>query len=54
MVAEKLGAKPVIGVDIDAQAIESANFNAEKITARYSTACQMILQRYTRRQKNLT
>ncbi len=30
MVAQKLGADPVIGVDIDPQAIESANFNAER------------------------
>lgn len=30
MVAKKLGAAPVIGVDIDPQAIESANFNAER------------------------
>lgn len=30
MVAQKLGAKPVVGVDIDPQAIESANFNAER------------------------
>lgn len=30
MVAEKLGAKAVIGVDIDPQAIESARFNAER------------------------
>ena len=30
MVAEKLGATPVAGVDIDPQAIESANFNAQR------------------------
>lgn len=30
MVAKKLQAKHVVGVDIDPQAIESANFNAEK------------------------
>jgi ribosomal protein L11 methyltransferase len=30
MVAEKLGATPVAGVDIDPQAIESANFNARR------------------------
>lgn len=30
MVAKKLGAATVIGVDIDPQAIESANFNAER------------------------
>lgn len=30
MVAKKLGAYPVIGVDIDPQAITSANFNAER------------------------
>ena len=30
MVASKLGAASVIGVDIDPQAIESANFNAER------------------------
>lgn len=30
MVAKKLGAKKVVGVDIDPQAIESANFNAER------------------------
>ncbi|WMW79471.1 50S ribosomal protein L11 methyltransferase [Undibacterium cyanobacteriorum] len=30
MVAKKLGAQHVVGVDIDPQAIESANFNAEK------------------------
>jgi ribosomal protein L11 methyltransferase len=30
MVAEKLKAKDVVGVDIDPQAIESANFNAER------------------------
>lgn len=30
MVAKKLGAAHVVGVDIDPQAIESANFNAEK------------------------
>ena len=30
MVAQKLGAKAVVGVDIDPQAIESANFNAER------------------------
>ncbi|MDE2430357.1 MAG: 50S ribosomal protein L11 methyltransferase [Burkholderiales bacterium] len=30
MVASKLGARSVIGVDIDPQAIESANFNAER------------------------
>ncbi|MBC3882995.1 50S ribosomal protein L11 methyltransferase [Undibacterium sp. LX40W] len=30
MVAKKLEAKHVVGVDIDPQAIESANFNAEK------------------------
>lgn len=30
MVAQKLGASKVVGVDIDPQAIESANFNAER------------------------
>ncbi|MET3137260.1 ribosomal protein L11 methyltransferase [Undibacterium sp. GrIS 1.2] len=30
MVAKKLGAQAVVGVDIDPQAIESANFNAER------------------------
>ncbi len=30
MVAQKLGAKMVVGVDIDPQAIESARFNAER------------------------
>jgi ribosomal protein L11 methyltransferase len=30
MVAEKLGATPVVGVDIDPQAIESARYNAER------------------------
>jgi ribosomal protein L11 methyltransferase len=30
MVAAKLGATPVAGVDIDPQAIESANFNAQR------------------------
>lgn len=30
MVAKKLGAQKVVGVDIDPQAIESANFNAER------------------------
>jgi ribosomal protein L11 methyltransferase len=30
MVAQKLGAQPVIGVDIDPQAIESARYNAER------------------------
>lgn len=30
MVAKKLGAQHVVGVDIDPQAIESANFNADK------------------------
>jgi ribosomal protein L11 methyltransferase len=30
MVAKKLGAKPVLGVDIDPQAIESARYNSER------------------------